>query len=343
MDFEKLLQQASAQELANAGIAVMGGRPAFRSDTARLANDAALIGQASVGIPDFLALYIDPQSIKALFTPMRGEQTFGAFQYGNWTTKQYQGRFEEPTGNYGAYGDFSENGTTGANYNWFYRQSFEAQTFVEFGDRDVESYALANIDRVGDLKYAAFLTLEKFRNASYYYGVDGLQTYGLFNDPNLNPTISPNTKAGGGTTWTNATNIEIYNDFLKLFEDAQNHAGGNIEITDKVKVTLSPVRYTRLLATDAYVGSKSALELIKGAFTNLEIVQAPELSTDAGEQLTMVFDSVDGRPVCAAGFTEKLRSHRLIPASSSYKQKISAGTWGLIVKQPVGLASMLGI
>lgn len=203
MNHEQVLSQASAEELAQVGIQLpLGGRPIFKNEMGqkiKMARDEALIGNPSVGIPDYLSLYIDPQSVKALFTPMRAEETFGAFQYGDWATKIYQFRFEEVTGNVAAYGDFNKSGTTGANYNWLYRNSYEFETFIQFGDRDVDEYARANIDRVGDLKYAGVLTLDKTRNATYYFGVDGLLNYGLFNDPNLNPTMQPNTKASGGT------------------------------------------------------------------------------------------------------------------------------------------------
>ena len=37
--------------------------------------------------------------------------------------------------------------------------------------------------------------LNKFSNLTYFFGVQGLQNYGLLNDPHLNASLTPATKA----------------------------------------------------------------------------------------------------------------------------------------------------
>ncbi|XKM12668.1 hypothetical protein RCS94_06475 [Orbaceae bacterium ac157xtp] len=348
---KELLQQlshqvknASVQELAKAGVVFEGNqRPLMRDDVVQLANDAALIGNASAGIPAYAGLYMTPEAIQALYAPKRAEAIFGGYQYGTRVHHYLNFRFEELTGNVAAYGDFNNNGTAGANYNWEYRQQFEVQTNIIFGDKEAEEYALAQIDYIGGKKKSALELLERFRNASYFYGIDGLQNYGYFNDPNLNATITPLPKAAGGTSWANATNSEIYADVLHLYGVMNKRANGLIEKTDSFTLMVSADSNTALGKTDQTVGFTTAEDLIKRNFPNMTIVQVPEMETLAGNHVGLIVDNVMGGGVAAAGFSEKLRSGRLIPGTTSYSQKQSASTWGLICKQPVGIASMLGV
>ena len=40
---------------------------------------------------------------------------------------------------------------------------------------------------------------------------------------------------------------------------------------------------------------------------------------------------------------EKARAHKIIQQTWSFKQKITAGTWGFVLRMPVGISSMLGV
>src|SRR4029077_11942485 len=94
------------------------------------------------------------------------------------------------------------------------------QTIKQYGERELERAGLARINWVSELDKAAATVLNKFSNLTYFFGVTGLQTYGLINDPNLPATLTPATKAGGGLAWftasgaPNATANEVYNDIL---------------------------------------------------------------------------------------------------------------------------------
>jgi hypothetical protein len=63
----------------------------------------------------------------------------------------------------------------------------------------------------------------------------------------------------------------------------------------------------------------------------------------AGNFMQLICPEVDGQETGFCGFNEKMRAHKLIPATSSYKQKMSAGIWGAILRMTIGIGSMVGI
>jgi len=62
-----------------------------------------------------------------------------------------------------------------------------------------------------------------------------------------------------------------------------------------------------------------------------------------GNFMQLIAKELDGQETGYCGFNEKMRAHKLIPQMSSYKQKVSAGTWGCILRMTSTIASMLGI
>lgn len=319
-------------------------------DNPRLAADAAfraagyaadavptLITTPSAGIPAYLANLMDPEEIRVILTPMRAAEAYGETQKGNWTTFSTQFRVIELTGEVSSYGDYSENGRSGHNVNFVSRQSYHFQTFARWGERDVDIEALAGINYVGEQSASAALNLNKFMNASWFYGVAGLLCYGATNDPALIAPISPT-----GGTWGSATAPEhIFADFQALFEQLQIQMGGNADRTEAMTLVLSPTKEVWLENANSY-GTR-AVDLITRGFPKLKIVTAPEMTTGGGDLMQLRLDKVDGKDTTYVGFTEKMRNHVIVQKSSSWAQKKSAGTWGFIMRYPIALAQMLGI
>src|SRR6185503_6176542 len=128
----------------------------------------------------------------------------------------------EHTGEVSSYGDYSMNGRAGVNTNWPQRQAYLFQTIKEYGERELERAGLARISWVSEIDKGAATVLNKFQNLTYFFGVQGLQNYGLLNDPNLSAALTPATKAAGGVKWVlsgviNATANEVYADIQAIF------------------------------------------------------------------------------------------------------------------------------
>lgn len=316
---------------------------AFQTALGLLGQDAqpGLLTATSAGIPYALTNIIDPEMIRIITQPMRATQIIGEAKKGDWTTLSAQFPIAEPAGQVSSYGDFNNNGTTDANFNWVPRQSYHYQTILRWGERIAAMWGAASINYKGELDRSAALVMGKFQNRSYFYGIAGLQNYGLLNDPSLIAAITPATKVGGGATWVNATAQEIFQDVLALYVQLQTQMGGNLDMSEPMRLVLSTARYPLLSKVSQF--NVSALTTINQTFPNLTIDTAPEYSTTGGELMQLILPSFEGVQTGYGAFTEKMRAHPLVQQLSAFMQKLSAGTWGAIIRRPIAVAQMLGI
>jgi hypothetical protein len=309
----------------------------------QLAMDAqpGLITSPNAGIPAFLANLIDPEVVRVLVTPMKAAEIFGETKKGDWTLLSTQFPVVESSGEVSSYGDHNNNGSTGTNVNWIPRQSYHYQNVTQWGERELEMYGLAKINYASELNRASALVMAKFQNKTYFYGVAGLENYGVLNDPSLIAPIAPTTGVGGDT-WDLKTAQEIYADVLKLFKQLQEQMGFNIPDMDAaMTMVISPLSAVNLKKVSIY--NVTAEQTIKENFPNLKIKTAPEYATDDGNLAQLMLDEVDGQRSAYCAFTEKMRAHPVIPDLSSWKQKKSAGTWGTIIRYPIAIAQMIDI
>jgi hypothetical protein len=328
-----------------AGINFMGAIHAAlqKPEAARstvIAQDAqpGLVTVSNSGIPAFLSTFIDPKLIEILVAPMKAAQIVGEeIKKGDWTTQTAMFPVVESTGETSSYGDYSENGRAGANTNFPQRQSYHYQVMTEWGELELERAALARIDWANRVNIASILTLNKFQNKSYFFGVSGLQNYGLLNDPQLSAPIAP---AG---SWENPayTGLQVYADIQALFSLLQTQANGLVELDTAMTLAMSPVSQVALTKTTEF--NVNVMDLLKKNYPNLKVETAPEYATASGNLVQLYADEIQGQRTAAVAFTEKLRAHPIIVAASSFKQKKSQGTWGSIIFRPFLIAQMLGV
>ncbi len=338
---------------SRAGVYFMGVNAELQNkDTAlRMAHDGmiacdaqpSLVTTSNAGIPAFLSTYIDPKLIEILVAPMKAVEVVGdEAKKGDWTTETAMFPVVESTGQTSSYGDYSENGVAGANVNFPQRQSYHYQVITQWGERELERAGLARVDWANRLNIASVLTLNKFQNKTYFYGVSGLQNYGMLNDPSLSAAITPTTKTAGGTGWTNATANEVLDDVAKLFKQLQYQANGLVDRETKMTLAISPLSDAAGL-TKTSDFNVSVADKLKKLYPNMEIKTAPEYTTGSGELIQLFADEVEGQRTATCAFTEKLRAHPIIVAASSFKQKKSQGTWGTVIFRPFLIAQMLGV
>jgi hypothetical protein len=309
-----------------------------------LAYDAqpTLVTLSNSGIPAFLSTFIDPKLIEILVSPMKAAEIIGSeIKKGDWTTETAMFPVVESTGETSSYGDYSENGQAGANTNFPQRQSYHYQVITQWGERELEKAALARIDWANRVNIASVLTLNKYQNRSYFFGVAGLQNYGLLNDPNLPAFITPATKAAGGTSWTNATALEVVADIQALYSQLQTQANALVELDSKMTLALSPIAEVAFTKTTEF--NVNVADIIKKNFPNMTVKTAPEYALASGQFVQLFAEEVEGQRTVDAAFTEKLRAHPIKIELSSFKQKKSQGTWGSIIYRPIFIASMLGV
>lgn len=342
-EFQKHYAAASGKY----GIVLPGAKDYLKPEFAEnfaLAMDAqpTMVTTGSSGFPAYFTNYVDPELIRVLVTPMKAAEIIGEVKKGDWTTLTAQFPIVESAGETSSYGDYNHNGMTAANVNWVSRQSYHYQTHTRWGERELDMYGAARIGYAAELNVASALVLNKFQNKSYFYGIAGLQNYGLLNDPSLPASITPTTEgASGGVQWNTKDGQAVYDDILKLFGQLVAQTKGLLDMSSPMTLALSPAMSVNLAKTNMY--NVNVSDLLKKNFPNLKIETAIEYSTPAGEMVQLIADRLGEQDTAYAAFTEKMRAHAVVTGESSWTQKKSGGTWGAIIRQPLAIATMLGV
>ncbi|MEQ5179121.1 DUF2184 domain-containing protein [Proteus genomosp. 6] len=298
----------------------------------QMAMDSELVTTPNAGVLSLFTTYVDPKLIETLVTPMRMAEIFGETKKGDWTTQTAHFPVIESTGETSSYGDYSNNGQAGVNVNWPMRQPYHYQTIIRLGEKEMAMAGVAKIDWSSRKQIAAALTLNKFQNKSYIYGIDGLQNYGILNDPDTLPSIT-------STPWAVMDGEGVYESIRKLYTELIKQTQGHVDKNTPMVMLLSPDQETNLTKTNQY--NVNVTDQLSKNFPNLEIRSIPEFSTDAGEVVKLIVREYEGQETLDLSFTEKMRVHAMIPELSSWKQKRSQGTYGCIVYRPLFIASML--
>jgi hypothetical protein len=326
-------------------------------DGFKLAMDAqpGLVSTSSAGIPAFLTTIVDPSVFKVLTTPNKAAEIFGEAKKGSWLDETAMFPMVERTGEVSSYGDYNNNGHAGANVSFPQRQAYLFQTVVEYGEREMERMGLARVSWAATLQEAAVLVLDKFLNLTYFRGVQGLQNYGLQNDPGLLPSATASVKAAGGTAWVlptgvvNGTANEIYADIQTLVALLVSQSNGLVEETDEMTLAMAPLTHVGLSATNQF--GINVGDLLKKNFPNLTVKTAVQYGAvtatnpqglASGGMIQLIATKIEGQDTGYCSFNEKLRTHPVVRDLSSFKQKQTSGTWGAIIRQPYAISSMIG-
>jgi hypothetical protein len=311
--------------------------------------------EANSAIPAFLTTLIDPEVYEILFAPTKAAEIFGEKQKGTWVDQTAMFPVVEQTGEVSSYGDFNENGRSGANMNWPQRQAYLFQSICEYGELEVARAGLGRVNWVSEIDKASTTVLARFMNSAYFRGVVGLQNYGILNDPNLSAALTPSTKAAGGTKWVNngvivATANEIYADIQSLYLQLIKQTAGLVDKNSKMTLALSPQSEFAMTATNSF--GVNVEDLVKKNLKNLRVVSAVQyggqsstnpVGNPAGELVQLIVDDVEGQDTGYCAFNEKLRTHPIVRQLSSWKKKMTSGVWGAILRMPMGIAQMVGV
>lgn len=296
-----------------------------------------LVTVSNAGIPAYLTNIFDPKIVEIAVSPMRATEIVGSEEKkGDWTTTHTQFISVELTGTTSAYGDYNNNGQANANLNFPIRQSFLYQTFTNWGELQMARAGLARVDWANRVNEASVLVLNKYQNATYFFGVAGIPNYGLLNDPNLYASIAAT--AGWNLSSTDAT--VVYEDIRRLFVQMQLQSNGTIDKNSPMTLALSPTLEMALAKTNQF--NVNVSDMLKKNFPNLTVKTAVEYETAAGELVQLICTSVNGQQTATTAFTEKMRAHAVVVGSSSWSQKKSQGTYGTVIFNTTAIASLIG-
>ena len=302
-----------------------------------IAMDADYVGgtaqtSANGGIPSLLTTWVDPAFVEILLTELKMAKVFGEVKKGDRTTSSIMIPVVEASGETSAYGDFNNNGMSGANVNYVSRQPFAYQTNIRIGQVETEIAGEARIDWVAQHVNAATITLNKYQNQTYLYGVDGLQNYGMLNDPSLPAALT-------GVNWYSLTALATFNELQKLMGQLVTQGRGYVDENSPLTLLLSPAMAINLRKINDF--GITVREMLKESFPNMTIESIPEYSTASGEYIQLILDSHNGRKTAEMGFTEKMRVGNVVLGLSGWEQKRSQTSLGAIIYYPMFVASMI--
>jgi hypothetical protein len=325
-----------------------------------LAMDAgyqpALSTAPNSAVPLVLTTYIDPEVVRVAFAPTEAAVILTERKMGTWLDDTAMFPVVETTGETSSYGDYNTNGSTGVNTNWPQRQSYHFQVMKQYGEREIERAGLSRLNWVAEIDVAAADILNRFSNFVYFFGVQGLQNYGMLNDPSLGASLTPGNKANGGVKWMgsggliNATANEVYLDIQAMFYQLVTQTSGLVKAKDKMILALSPGVAVALTATNSF--GVDVYKLLKQNFPNIRFETAVQYGVTnsqnpqgiaAGNLVQLIAEVIEGQSVAFCAFTEKMRAHKIITDTSSWRQKVTSGAWGSVVRKPIGFASMIGV
>jgi len=333
-----------AMDAPNPPIAAMGALP------------GPLSSDPNAALPWMLTSAIDPEIIRVLFSPLDFPEILGERKAGDWTEQTRFFPLVEATGEVSSYDDFVNNGRAGANFNYPQLQSYLFQTIVNYGELQIARAGLAKINWVSELGLAAADLLNRFQNLSYAFGLNGLQNYGIINSPFISAALTPATKAWGGTGWFNAgapaaTANEVYNDIVALVTQLVAQTNGAVDIKTPMTLALSPTSEIALTFANSF--GVYVENLLKKGYPNMEVKTAPQYGQQttnnpqgysaAGNVVQLIPKKIQNQTVAYCAYNEKLRSHKIIPDLSSWKQKQTSGSWGAVIRMPVGVVTMIGV
>jgi hypothetical protein len=313
-----------------------------------LAMDAqpTLVTTPSAGIPFYFTQYIDPDAIRILQTPNKGAEIYGETKTGDWTTQTALFNLIENTGEVSSYGDFNTNGRSDVNASWESRQSYLFQTVIEYGDLETDRAGEARLNLVAEKQRSAALTLDKFQDFTYHFGVTGLANYGILNEPSLPAALTPTTKAAGGVKWVNAGAVvaqaaEVYADFQMLFNQLTANSFGYIDMNSQFKLVFPNSVASAFSGVNQF--GITVREFISKTFPNVQYITDPRYATVSGNVVQLIAETFNGNKTGQCAFNEKMRDHLVVRDLSSYKQKRTGGTFGFVLKYPLGVAQLLGV
>ena len=344
-DFQKInwaiLNAAGIAFDGNPEMYFIANKALIKSDTlfdqSALGMDSSLTTVANAGIPAALTMYIDPRVIDVMCSPLEVAKITGEELIGDWATDTAVFPIVEPTGQTATYDDFSEDGTSDANVSFPDRGQYRYQTNTKWGDLEEDRAGKAKLNWAMQKHLASVMTLQRFQNKSYAYGIAGLKNYGLLNDPTLSAPVT------AGAPWVTATAEQIFDDIrIKLFQRLVKQSESNVFVgmNSKISLCMSAFNQVNLLKTNQF--GISVIDLLKKAFPNIEIETAPEYSTDAGELVQMMVKDIgDGTETLRGAYSMKLRMWPIEIQNSVRKQKKAQSTWGTIIKRPFLIVQML--
>lgn len=293
----------------------------------------------------------NPNIIPMLFTEDQSVGLLSDEVTGQFETTLQNFTFKEFSGRYQPYNDMTTAPTANVNYNTETREQFRFESSIIYGNLEVGTHSLAQINLIADLQESVALTMAKGHEKINLYGVNEMKLYGFLNCPDyesdvqaLNVSLNDGSKS---TKWDDKAQDKrsganhIAADVIHLFKTITKRTKGIVSNTSDFILVVAPEDYSNLTSINEM--GISCMTILKGTLPNIEVRTLPQLSTDNGEGRKIILypRRVGAMAVGTFGYTEKFTMGELIKQPKSFLQTCRAGTWGAIMKQPKAVGIMV--
>lgn len=311
-----------------------------------LGMDAA-VTLPNAGVAAEFLQNMDRRFIDVFFAEKTADKIGTKYKGGDWEMAIYRAMIRESVGTTRPYSDYSEEQNVNANINYLTRYVYRLELVKQWGDLQIAENARALNDYVNSINVAASNIISADLNSIFFYGVEGVQNFGILNEPGM-PT--PLTPASIGTTparvkWQDKTLQEIVVDLTTMLSNLYMQGQGIINQNTRLRLAMPPSILPILQGKISDFGY-SSLQWIKDNLGNAiidDVVLVPEFATDAGNFVMLWAPEINGSETINHVFGELYKSHGVHRRTSSYSEKVSASDFGAVVRHGFAIVSMLGV
>lgn len=328
-----------------------------------LALDAVTYDPASNGVAPYFTTVYTNKMIRPIFKKLALNDVTEDWQIGSWGLREVNVPVLGITGQPAVYSDTSGAGPTGLNYTYVRREFILLQQTLNIGDLEQEITSLGKIAVANEKRAALLTSFMQTRNDIGFVGVEGMQLYGMLNDPNLAAFLPFPNGLSGFPQWSKKTFDEIIADIQLMLVDLATRSGAHLQydtgtingmpkflINAAMTMILPPSAGIVLSTKLNALGNYTVLDWLRNNYPNMKVVQSMNYSTaltteateGANTYVQIILDEIDGQRSTYNLFNSLYNSHGAVRQLSSIYEKVSMSVGGSIVALPIAVSTGVG-
>lgn len=305
----------------------------------------------TIGVPvQFLQNWL-PGLVRVITQARKIDELVGISNAGNWEDEEIIQGAMEPTGNPVLYGDNTNIPLASFNLAYERRGVVRFEQGIRVGALEEARMGRVQVNSATEKRGGAAIALDILRNRVGFYGYNGgaQRVFGFLNDPALPAYVAVPAGAGGGTTWSSKTFLEITADLRSAMGALQSQSGDNIDPRTTSLVLAIATNASQFLAVTSEFGN-SVEDWINRTYPSLRIVTAPELNgANGGANVFYLYPetvqdgSTDGGRVFDQIVPARFQTLGVEQQAKAYIEDYTNATAGVIVKRPWAIVRRTGI
>lgn len=323
----------SVEQLARLGITANRGA----------VTDSAM-GGASVSnyTPLSPTTFLSPRGIRQLYIDQEWQKLAGRTQEGTFFNDNIQTPIWARKGSALMYGDRSQAPLVTLLRSDVTRDVVRFEVAKEDTYLEVGQDRMTGRDTAAEKEAAALSAIRLGMNNAIFYGIEGQRTYGISNDPNLDPYISVKKK------WPIATYAEVQQDIINMFTDLHSKSKGLVDENASMTLTM-PVGFAGVMQKVNQYDQKTLKTWFTENYPNsrIEYVNAFKGLNGGSDVVYLVVDSGSFEGVTITGIeaNNQADAHVIISTQTTEGPytKYAGATAGAMARHPQFVTRISGV